>query len=491
MPQNLSQTQSAVQTQQQNTIQMALARLLELPVSEMEERVKDEMLDNEALEESDSNEESTESPEHDEASYSEDEELLNTTDWGLAIGDYRSEDDIPDYLKERAECMRDEHQFIQAATNTFYDDLQKQMGEHSLTEHETEVLNYLIGSLDNDGFLRKDLLTISDELAIYNNIFSDEKELQKLLSLLQTFEPRGIGARNLQECLHIQLTDPEHHSPWKRTALMVVDRCFKDFVARRWENIMQKLNIDEETLEHVRHELTHLNPAPGRAFGEPEGTVAPTVIPDFYVSILRDGTTEVSLNQGEIPEIRVSKAFKESVREYALHRDKLNRQQQETYVYARKKVDDAQAFITLIRRRKETLLAVMESIVELQRPFFDDDDETQLRPLSLKEVATHAGIDTSTVSRAVGSKYVQTAYGVYPLKFFFSTQFKTNDGEDISTRKVKAQLQQIIEEENKSNPLSDEVLANLLNEKGFPVARRTITKYREQMGIPVARLRKK
>ena len=467
--------------------------MLELPIAELDERIRNEMLDNEALEESDfPDEQNSEAEDNYEDSETGDDEYEthDTTDLGIAIGDYFSEDDVPEYLKERADAAQERYVPIQAAAQSFYEDLHRQIGERTLSDDERTLLEYIVGSLDTDGFLRKDLLTLSDELAIYNNVYCDTQDLERMLAVLHTFEPKGIGARSLQECLHLQLADPDYHSPWKALSLKVVDKYFKEFASKRWDILMKRLNIDEETLGHIRHELTHLNPSPGQAFSETEGAAPPTIIPDFYVQVRPDGSTSVTLNHGDTPEIRVSRAFRDSIKEYAAHKNKLNRQQQEAYVYARKKAEEAQAFISLINRRKETLLAVMEAIVEMQRPFFNDDDENLLRPLTLKEIASIAGIDISTVSRAVSSKYVQTDYGVYSLKYFFSSQFKSESGEELSTRKVKAVLKDIIEKEDKKSPHSDEHLATLLEEAGFPVARRTVAKYREMMGIPVARLRK-
>lgn len=487
MAQKLVQNISQAQTQQLSTIQVALAGLVALPLAELAERVQDEMVDNAALEEKGGDTE---------------EELAATTDgddeWednghgelGEALGDYPNDDETPDYLRERADTEREHHEIPLTAGTSFYDDLVRQIGEHDLDEREREIMDYLIGSLDEDGFLRKELDTLADELAIYHNIPTDTPELERLLKVLQSFEPRGIGARTLQECLRLQLEDPDRRSPYTKKALEVLDRCFKEFTSRRWDIIGKRLGLDDEMLGHVRHELTHLNPMPGSALGSDRTALAPTVIPDFHVTVGRDGLPEVTLNRGDIPELHVSRAFRDSIRQYAGQRN-LTREQREAYIYARQKVDAAQTFISLIRRRGDTLLAVMQSIVDLQADFFtNDDDETLLRPLTLKEVAARAGVDISTVSRVTGSKYVQTDYGTYPLKFFFSSQFTSEDGEELSARQVRNALRDIIEAEDKRRPLADEALAEQLKAQGLPVARRTVAKYREQMGIPPARLRR-
>ena len=506
MAQKLEQTQAAVQTQQLQTLQVALAKMVELPVEELAERVRNEMLDNAALEEkddnfSDSDNEEGNEPSEDNTDNNEEEHTEDDTDYDNgnaddfgteadAMGDYFSEDDVPDYLRQRADAERERTQMDFSGATSFYDELRSQIREHNLTPHEEELMEYIIGSLDNDGFLRKDLPTLCDELAIYHNVETTPDELERVLHILQQFEPRGIGARSLQECLHIQLSDPDRHSPYSKLALQVVDRCFKDFASRRWDLIANRLHIDEETLAHVKHELTHLNPMPGSALSDSATANLPTVTPDFFVSLSPDGEPIVTLNNGDVPELRVSRAFRQSIKEYGANRTKLNRQQRDAYTYARQKVDSAQSFINLVTRRRQTLLAVMRTIVSLQLPFFEDDDEQQLRPLTLKDVAERVGVDISTVSRVTNSKYVQTLYGTYPLKFFFGTQFTSSEGDELSARQVRAALREVIENEDKSHPMSDEALAAELKKKGLVVARRTVAKYRDMLGFPTARLRK-
>lgn len=494
MSQKLVQNQAAVQTQQLSLLQVALANLVELPVTELADRVRDEMVDNAALEEADHDPAAAAGEADDETAgeEGEPEEWRDANgDFGEAMGDYFNDDEVPDYLRERADAARERHEMPLTGGTSFYDDLLNQIGEHDLNEHEREVMAYLIGSLDADGLLRKDLAALADELAIYHGVSTDEAELTRLLGVLQTFEPRGIGARSLQECLRLQLEDTERRSPWKGLALEVVNHYYKEFIGKHWDTLRQRLGVDEETMGHVRHELTHLNPMPGSTLGSGTTVTAPTVVPDFYVHIGADGLPDVELNDGDVPELRVSRAFSDSISQYARQRDKLTREQREAYVYARQKVDAAQAFIGLINRRRQTLLTVMRAIVGLQQDFFtNDDDEAQLRPLTLKEVAARAGVDISTVSRVTGSKYVQTDYGTYPLKYFFSSQFTTEAGDELSARKVRAALREIVDAEDKQHPLSDESITARLKDRGLPVARRTVAKYREQLGIPAARLRR-
>ena len=476
-------TQTQTQTQQLSAMQLALAQMVELPLAQFAERIECEMMDNAALEENYQNDE-------DKAPEKEDDDWGYGDDLDLAIGDYRSDDDIPTYLQDRAEYGREEREYVMVATHSLYDDLKEQIGEQDLTPHETQLLEYLIGSLDDGGFLRKDLESLCDELAIYHNIYTDQSELARLLTILHTFEPRGIGARDLQECLLIQLTHPDYHSPWQEQSIQVIEKYFKQFMAKRWDIIAERMLLSEDEAKHIQQELTHLNPSPGRALDDDDMQSAAAVTPDFFVMVTDDGDIDIQLNQGDVPQLRVSRSFQDIVHSYSAGGREVSRQEKEGYIYAKQKVESAQNFINLIERRQQTLLAVMRSIVELQRPFFLDEDENLLRPLTVKEVAERTGMDKSTASRVVGGKYVQTRYGLYPLKYFFSTGFVSAEGEELSTRQIKSTLTEIIDAEDKAAPLGDEILAQMLKERGLPVARRTVSKYREQLGIPVARLRK-
>lgn len=493
MPQKLEQTQTQAQVQQLSTLQVALAGLIELPVADLLERVQNEMMDNAALEEAapGTTDDDAGPTESDGPADPDDADPAAGGEIGDSLGDYMSEDDIPAYLQQRADEARWGREAQPAAGTSAYDELERQIGEHDLDEHQREVMDYLVGSLDEDGFLRKDLAALADEMAVYHNISTGVDELERMLAVLHTFEPRGIGARSLQECLRLQLLDPDLTSPWKAQALQVVDHCFRDFAARRWDAVCRRLGFDRDTMEHVRRVLTRLDPAPGRALGAAADDEAPAVVPDFFVSVGEDGRPQVELNRGEVPELRVSRAFRDSLRQYAARRTTLTRQQREAYIYARQKVDAAQTFIGLVTRRRQTLTAVMQAIADLQQPFFaEQDDETLLRPLTLREVAARAGVDVSTASRVTGSKYVQTAYGLYPLRHFFSSQFTSAGGDELSAREVRAALRDIVDAEDKARPLSDEAIAAELGRRSLAVARRTVAKYREQMGILPARLRK-
>ena len=502
MAQKFEQTQTQTQTQQLSTLQVALAGLVQLPVAQLAERVRNELVDNAALEESyDDPDEHFDGagPDDDRSGDSSGDEAAGPDDeWSGADGsirdslsDYANADEVPDYLQQRADDARERREIPLTGGTSSFDDLTSQIGEHDLDAHEAEIMEYLIGSLDEDGFLRKDLASLADELAIYHNIDTDEQELEHLLHVLQTFDPPGIGARSLKECLKIQLLNPELRSPYKKMALDIIDQCFKEFTSNRWDLIKDKLGLQDDDIAPLQQLLKHLNPRPGAQLGSGAESVAQSVIPDFYVSIGKDGLPEVELNQGDVPELRVSPAFRDSIKQYAADRRKLSREQHDAYVYAKQKVEAAQTFIGLIARRRQTLMAVMRVIVDLQAAFFiEDDEEALLRPMTLKDVAIRANVDISTVSRVAGSKYVQTAYGIYPLKYFFSSQFTSGDGDEMSSREIRAAIKELVAEEDPKRPYSDEALTALLAQKGLKVARRTVAKYREQLGILSTRLRR-
>lgn len=478
------------QVQNASSVQVLLSSLIEMPLADFETRLQNELLDNEALEVSDHEE-------NDGANYQNEEgETYDAGDpLDDAVGDYRTLDDVPDNLREaytnRGEDDRRERQI--GAEETSYDDLYRQIGELDLTEHERAIMVYLVGSLDESGFLTKDDATLADELAFNEYIDTTPEEVARLAGLLQQFEPRGIGARNLRECLLLQL-------PRTGEAREVIDRFYDDFMHSRWNRIAERLQLTDEDIERIRREIGHLNPRPGSVLSEGSRATAPTVVPDFRVTIDTDGNPVVTQHRGDLPDLRVSPAFAETLvmhraaRERAAERGEtaqFSRSQEEAFVYAYQKVTAAQAFIESVRRRHHTLQAVMETIVALQREFFvNDDDETLLVPMVLKDVAERAHVDISTVSRAINSKYVETDYGVYSLRHFFSTQFTSADGETVAARQVKAALAEIVENEDKRAPLSDEAIVEALAERGLKVARRTVSKYRSQLNIPKAGLRR-
>ena len=490
MTQKNAQIQTQATVQQQSAMQVMLASLVGLPVMALGERVSQELTDNEALEEADGAADYDEpAGETDTADYDEADDMGGLAD---RLGDYANDDETPAYLREQADAEVERRERPLSGGISALEALQAQMGEHHLTAHQAEIVSWLIGSLDDHGYLPKDAETLADELAIYQGIDTTPQEVEAMIAELQTFEPRGIGARTLQECLRLQLEDPDFVSEVKAEALQVVNFSFADFTSRRWHAIVARHGFDASTLERVKKTLTHLNPRPASLVDdEMPGVNNQPVIPDFRVTIDAAGRPEVHLNDGDVPELRISRSFRDSLDALSKNRKKLSRQEHDTYIYIRAKVESAQTFINLITRRRQTLLAVMQAIVDMQTPYFvNDDDETLLEPMTQSAVAQRAGVDISTVSRVVNSKYVETDFGTYPLKFFFSTGFTSQAGEEVATRKVQAAIRDLVAAEDKAHPLSDEAIAERLLAMGLPAARRTVAKYRDVLRIPVARLRR-
>ena len=357
-----------------------------------------------------------------------------------------------------------------------------------LTEKEQDIMEYIIGSLDDDGLLRKPLNSICDELAIYHNIDTDESEIESVLKRLQDYDPAGIGARSLQECLLLQI---QRREPSRLKDLMTrtVEQHFELFTKKHWKRLRELLGLNELQAETLIGELRKLNPKPGTSMGDVVGRSIQQITPDFIVDTTDDGTVTFQLNTGELPELHVSQSFTDTLQEYQQNKEGMSKQMKEALLYTKKKVDAAQSFIEAIRVRQHTLTVTMRAIIQWQHRFFEDGEEASLRPMILKDIAERTGLDMSTISRVSNSKYAQTRWGTFPLRFFFSDGYVTADGEEHSTRKIKSMLRDLIEAEDKHTPLSDDALREQLAQKGFPIARRTVAKYREQLGIPIARLR--
>lgn len=503
MAQKLVQNQTLQQVQTLSPQQVLQVRLLEMPVSELEQRVKNELMENGALEERLGTPEDADFTDGDTYSDGEGNERTDMAepDFGTddyrsaevrqAMDDYRTPDDIPDYLLQNP-GRKDAPEYMEYGdTTSFYEQMTEQMNECELTPREKELMTYLIGSLESDGLLKKKLSTIADELEIYNGLQVSQEELEAVLQKLQGFDPPGIGARDLRECLLLQIRRDEHFkTPLKQQEYKVIDKYYEEFTHKRWDKICQRMKLSEAEAERLQKELKRLNPRPGSAMGEVVGHNYQQIVPDFVVETDDEGGISMSFNKGDIPELRISPSFMELLEQADTGRSGMSRPEREALQYTRQKIEKAQGFIEAVKQRRRTLRAVMQAIIELQRPFFAEGDETLLRPMILKDVAERTGLDISTVSRAANSKYVETGYGTYPFKWFFSDGYVTGDGEEIAVRKIQAALKECVEAEDKKKPLSDEALTAMLNEKGFPIARRTVAKYREQMGIPVARLRK-
>ena len=478
--------------------QLLQASLVELPVAQLVDRINTEMNDNPALE--------TATPGDEEDGYQDYQETVDDLDGAedFEAGNEREErqtaleealssigrddEDLPVYQGGRS--MADEQEMgFYGDTISFYDQLKEQMGEMDMTDRQRDIMEYLIGSLDDDGLLRKDLSIIGDELAIYHNIDATNQEIEQVLSLLQEFDPAGIGARTLQECLLLQI-DRRDDSRLKDLMERVVKEFFEEFTRKHWDKIQSSLGLNDTQAEVLFRELRKLNPRPGASLGETVGRSLQQITPDFIVDTQDDGTVTFYLNQGEVPELKVSQSFADSMKEYQQNKDHLSRQTKEALLYIKKKVDAAQGFIEAVKARRHTLTITMRAIIQLQHQFFVDGDEASLRPMILKDVAEKTGLDLSTVSRVSNSKYAQTRWGTFPLRYFFSDGYVTENGEELSTRQIKVALRDLIDGEDKKHPMSDDALKEKLAEKGFPIARRTVAKYREQLGIPIARLRK-
>ena len=487
----MSQGSHQIQTQAQQLAQtlsphqILVVKLLELPTMELEERVRAEILDNPALEEGKDPSEQ----DHDIDTDFNEDNLYSNED--LSLGDYRTEDDIPDYkLQEHNRSKGEVAEEIPFSDSvSFYEMLLEQLRMQHLTEEEEVMAEYLIGSLDDDGLLRKSIQTLIDELMLYRGIYTNETEVERILSFIQEFDPAGIGARSLQECLLLQLKR-KPDSPLKQIEVEIIEKYCDDFTRKNKEKIVQRLSISEETYDEAINELTKLNPRPGSSLGDIVGKNFQQIIPDFLVEAEEDGSISLTLNNGNVPELRLSREFNDMLEEFTTNKENQSKESKDAFFFLKQKVDAAQGFINAIKQRQQTLLTTMQVIIDLQRPFFLEGDETLLKPMILKDVAEKAKLDVSTISRVSNSKYVQTNYGIFPLRFFFSDGYTTEEGEELSIREIKQLLKECVEHENKENPYNDDELADILREKGYPIARRTIAKYRQQLNIPTARLRR-
>lgn len=501
----LRQTQETRQEQRlvQNISQqqLLLAQLVELPVTQLLDRINTEMDDNPALEVDANNPEDYDYSDYGDYTESADDSdtadnfdsQRDREDQQAALDDAlkgigRDDEELPVYQGGN-NVGEEREEWVYGQTESFYDQLKEQMTLTAMTERDSAIMEYLIGSLDDDGLLRKELNAISDELAVYHNIDATEQEIEDVLHILQTFDPAGIGARSLQECLLLQI-ERRDNSRLKELMQRVVTSFFDAFTKKHWKKIQQALKLTDVQAAALFRELRKLNPKPGASLGETVGRSLQQITPDFIVDTGDDGTVSFVLNQGDLPELQVSQSFANSMQEYQQDKEHLSRQAKDALLYIKKKVEAAQGFIEAIRMRRHTLTVTMQAIIALQHQFFLDGDEASLRPMILKDVAERTGLDLSTVSRVCNSKYAQTRWGTFPLRHFFSDGYTTEQGEELSTRQIKVALGEIIGGEDKAKPLSDEQLTKMLAQQGFPIARRTVAKYREQLGIPVARLRK-
>jgi len=496
---SLSQGLYQKQLQKLSPQQIQLMKLLQVPTALLEERIKEELEENPALETGDEEEkeefENDTTSEFEEEGKSEDDydEMDGSEDEydNIDISEYVQEgdDDIADYkMRDDNYPDPDEEKTIPHKVETGFNELMlEQLGQLSLSEHEHKVAEQIIGNLDDDGYLRREIAAIVDDLAFRQNIQTSEEEIEKLVLRIQRFDPPGVCARNLQECLLLQLERRVEEGDSVDMAIKVLEKYFDEFTKKHYEKIQRGLNITDEQLRDVISQIVKLNPKPGGTVGGSnpgEGYV----IPDFFI-VNNAGKLELTLNSRNAPDLRISEGYREMLKDYDKG-SKKDKRQKEAVLFIKQKIDSAKWFIDAIKQRQHTLLSTMEAIMNYQYDFFLTGDDTELKPMILKDIAERTNLDISTVSRVANSKFVQTEFGTYRLKFFFSESLQTDSGEEVSTREVKKILSDLIEAEDKKSPLSDERLTELLQEKGYNIARRTVAKYREQLFIPVARLRK-
>lgn len=476
--------------------QIQLMKLIQLPLPMLEERIKQEIEENPALEEVKKEEEYADEEsvvlDSEEDEYDEDGVLVDEPEI-TSLEDFEEyeallSDETPDYkLKSNNYSADDEEYTVPVVSSvTFFENLIHQLGMLKLTEKQRQIGEYIIGNLDDDGYLRRDLESISNDLLFTRNISATEAEIEEVLKKIQELEPPGIGARDLKECLLIQLSK-RPQTPTVKLARRILENYFDEFAKKHYEKLMDRLDLDEETMRDVIEEISKLNPKPGLQINTALDKDY-SIIPDFIININND-QLELTLNERNTPELNISREYKELLQAYK-EGAKTNKSQKEALLFVKQKLDSAKWFIEAIQQRQQTLLITMSAIMNFQKEFFLTGDWTKLKPMILKDIADEVGLDISTISRVASNKYVQTPFGTFLLKELFSEGMTTADGEEVSTKEIKKILELAIAEEDKSKPYTDDQLCKLLNEKGYPLARRTVAKYREQLGIPVARLRK-
>jgi RNA polymerase sigma-54 factor len=491
----LSQSLQQKLLQRLSPQQIQLMKLLQIPTANLEERIKEELEENPALEVTEEGKEDgyEENHQDDIGTQEEEEEYDGSEDEyeNIDISDYvsDSDDEVADYkLRDDNYGDNEEQKTIPLRVETtLHDLLINQLGMLSLDERRFKIAEQIVGSIDDDGYLRRELSSIVDDLAFRQNIEATEAEVEEIIKKIQQFDPAGVGARDLQECLMLQLVRQQAEGRDVALAIKVVEKYFDEFTKKHYEKIQRGLNISDDELKEVINLILKLNPRPGGNVGEINKAES-YIIPDFFI-VNNAGKLELTLNSKNAPDLRISEGYREMLKEYD-RGSKKDKRQKEAVLFIKQKIDSAKWFIDMIKQRQNTLLSTMGAIMHYQKDFFLTGDETTLKPMILKDIAEITGLDISTVSRVANSKFVQTEFGTYRLKFFFSESLSTESGEEVSTREVKKILSDLVEGENKKKPLSDERLTELLQEKGYNIARRTVAKYREQLSIPVARLRK-
>ena len=496
----LKQSQQLRLLQKLSPQQIQLMKLIQLPISELEQRIKEEIENNPALEsmddpDIDNNEQDNVINDFDEKDVIEDFNTNNQdneiveNNYDDSVDEYLNEDDdIPDYkLYVNNSSDEDTSNFQYYSNNSLIDSLIEQLDYKNLNEKERIIGEYIIGNIDDNGYLQRSVDAIVNDLLYIRAIQTDQKEVEKVLNIIQQFDPPGIAARNLQECLLLQLRAIPQKTPEVLLAIEILENYYEEFTKKHYDQIIKKANINEEQLKSAISEILKLNPKPGNSQAQ-VGNQAISIIPDFIITI-NDGDLELTLNNYNIPYLRTSKKY-ERLYDSLSKQSNDDPKRKETLQFIKQKIDGAKWFINALEQRQNTLYMTMKAIMETQKDFFLTGDDTKLKPMILKDIADKIKMDISTVSRVANSKYVATPYGTFLLKHFFSDSLETQSGEEVSNKKIKAILKELIENEDKSNPLTDDELVKILEEKGYKIARRTIAKYREQLKIPVARLRK-
>ena len=468
--------------------QIQLMKLIQLPTQAFEQRLKQELEENPALEggKEDNSDELDDDFDNSQDDYN-DNETIDTGD--INVDDYLSDDEVPDYRTSVNNYSADDEEksVPYAAGTSFTQHLINQLNTYRLSDDERDIAEFLVGSVDESGYIRRELSDIVDDLAFTQSVYTDEDKVKKVLRIVHQLDPAGVGARNLQECLSIQLHRKEKQ-PDIVLASDIIDNAFDQFTKKHYKKLMQKFDISELQLKDAIHEIERLNPKPGGSYAG-NNRIVEHVVPDFAIKIV-DGELELTLNGRNAPELHVSREYSNMMKGYKESKDK-SKSQKDAVMFIKQKLDAAKWFIDAIKQRQQTLFVTMSSIMHYQKEYFLTGDERNLKPMILKDIADEIEMDVSTVSRVANSKYVDTPYGTKLIKEFFSESMTNDQGEEVSTREIKKILETVIEEESKKKPLTDEALAKILKEKGYPIARRTVAKYREQLDIPVARLRKK
>ena len=459
------------QTQKLSPLQIQTIKLIELPIQELEQRVRKELEENPVLDEDLPKEKEDEGEAPREVSLSE----------------YKEDDSIPSYRLRTDNYSKEERPQYStfSVKESFTQSLQEQLGYRQLTERQYAIASFLIGSLDDDGYLRRGLDNIVDDLSFRANIETNEEELLEMLKIIQEFEPAGVGARDLRECLLIQIKNFKK-TPEVEIAVKILKNHFHEFTSKHYQKIMTRMNITEEQLRGAIGKIVKLNPSPGGQIDDSYSDQAQQIVPDFVLEY-QDGELRLSMPRFSIPELRVNRKYAELLMDAA---NSSEREKKEAAAFVKKKLDSAKWFVEAIKQRHNTLSSTMQAIVDYQKEYFIDGDETHLKPMVLKDIAEKTGYDISTISRVVNSKYIETHFGIYSLKYLFSEGLENQDGEEVSTRELKKALLECVDSEDKHKPLTDDELVVKMTEKGYKVARRTIAKYRDQLGIPKARLRK-